>query len=126
MTAQPDHAATWLHTAAHAARLASATLARSPEAARNAGLHEAAAALRAAMPAILAANEADLAASQATPAFRDRLTLTPDRVEAMAARAGGYRGPARPARPHAGRVDTAQRAALPPHRRPARRDRHDL
>ena len=84
MTAQPDHAATWLHTAAHAARLASATLARSPDAARNAGLHEAAAALRAAMPAILTANEADLAASQATPAFRDRLTLTPARVEAMA------------------------------------------
>ncbi len=41
--------------------------------------------MRADAPAILAANEADLAASQATPAFRDRLTLTPARVEAMAA-----------------------------------------
>jgi glutamate-5-semialdehyde dehydrogenase len=45
----------------------------------------AAAQVRAHSAAILAANERDLAASQATPAFRDRLTLTPDRVEAMAA-----------------------------------------
>jgi glutamate-5-semialdehyde dehydrogenase len=84
MTAQPDHAATWLQAAAHAARLASATLAQTPDAVRNAGLREAAAELRATLAAILAANEADLAASQATPAFRDRLTLTPERVEAMA------------------------------------------
>ena len=89
MTAAIDHAATcaatWLHQAATAARAASAVLAQSTGAARAAALHAAAASLRAAAPAILAANETDLAASQASPAFRDRLTLTPERVEAMAA-----------------------------------------
>jgi glutamate-5-semialdehyde dehydrogenase len=85
MTADIDHASTWLHEAGTAARAASAILARSSGDARNAALLAAAARLRAMAPAILAANEADLAASQASPAFRDRLTLTPDRVEAMAA-----------------------------------------
>ena len=87
MTADPDpdHAATWLRTAGAAARAASATMARSPAAQRDAALQAAAARLRAHAPAILAANETDLAAGQATPAFRDRLTLTPERVEAMAA-----------------------------------------
>ena len=85
MTADIDHASTWLHEAGTAARAASATLARSTGEARNAALLAAAARLRATAPAILAANEADLAASQASAAFRDRLTLTPDRVEAMAA-----------------------------------------
>ncbi len=84
MTADIDHASTWLHEAGTAARAASATLARSTGEARNAALLAAAARLRATAPAILAANEADLAASQASAAFRDRLTLTPDRVEAMA------------------------------------------
>ncbi len=85
MTADTDHASTWLHTAATAARAASGILARSTDEARNAALLDSAARLRAAAPAILAANEADLAASQSSPAFRDRLTLTPDRIEAMAA-----------------------------------------
>ena len=85
MTADIDHASTWLHEAGTAARAASAILARSTGEARNAALLAAAARLRATAPAILAANEADLAASQASAAFRDRLTLTPDRVEAMAA-----------------------------------------
>ena len=43
-----------------------------------------AASLRAAADDVLAANAADLAESRATDAFRDRLTLTPARVEAMA------------------------------------------
>ncbi len=86
MTAEIDHAAAWLRSAGAAARAASATLARSTDAARTAGLRAAAARLRATLGAILAANAQDLAvASQATPAFQDRLTLTPDRVAAMAA-----------------------------------------
>jgi len=79
-----DPATTWLHDAGHRARAASAILATTPDAQRAAGLHAAAARLRAQSPAILAANEADLAAHQGTPAFRDRLALTPARVEAMA------------------------------------------
>jgi glutamate-5-semialdehyde dehydrogenase len=85
MTADIDHASTWLQAAGTAARAASAVLARSSGDARNSALLAAAARLRATAPAILAANDADLAASQASSAFRDRLTLTPDRVEAMAA-----------------------------------------
>ncbi len=81
----PDSATQWVQTAGRAARAASAALAQMPDATRNAGLHAAAAHLRADCAAILAANAADLAVSQATAAFRDRLTLTPDRVEAMAA-----------------------------------------
>jgi glutamate-5-semialdehyde dehydrogenase len=80
-----SRATAWLQEAAAQAKAASAILARTADEARNAGLTAAAAALRAAMPEILAANEQDLAASQATSAFRDRLTLTPARVEAMAA-----------------------------------------
>jgi glutamate-5-semialdehyde dehydrogenase len=78
-------ATAWLQDAATQAKAASAILARTPDSARNAGLMAASAALRAATPTILAANEQDLAASQASPAFRDRLALTPARVEAMAA-----------------------------------------
>ncbi len=74
----------WLHEAGRAARAASATLAQTPDAARNAGLHAAAARLREATAPILDANAADLAASDAAPAFRDRLTLTAERVAAMA------------------------------------------
>ncbi len=85
MTADLDHASTWLHEAATAARAASAVLARSSGSVRAAALQAAAGRLRANAAAILAANERDLQASQATPAFRDRLTLNPARVEAMAA-----------------------------------------
>ena len=80
-----DPATAWLHDAGRRARAASAILATAPDAQRAAGLHAAAARLRAQSPAILAANEADLAAHRGTPAFRDRLALTPARVEAMAA-----------------------------------------
>ena len=72
--------------AARAARAAAGELARAPREAKDAALRAAAAALRAGTPAILAANAADLAAADGlAPAFRDRLALDADRVEAMAA-----------------------------------------
>jgi glutamate-5-semialdehyde dehydrogenase len=80
-------ATAWVQAAAKRARIASSLLARMPEAARNVALRAAAAALRAASPVIVAANQRDLAAFDAhggTAAFRDRLALTPARVEAMA------------------------------------------
>jgi glutamate-5-semialdehyde dehydrogenase len=67
--------------AAHALALASA-------AQKNRALAAMAKAIRAAGPAILAANAEDVAEAKsggATTAFIDRLTLTPERVEAMAA-----------------------------------------
>ncbi len=67
-----------------AAREAARGLARAPGAQRVAGLREAAASIRRHAAAIGAANGADLAASMEGPAFRDRLTLTPARIEAMA------------------------------------------
>ena len=73
-----------LHRAAIDAREAARVLARSSEATRNAALTTMATALRDRQPAILVANEADVGAFNGTNAFRDRLTLTPDRVEAMA------------------------------------------
>jgi glutamate-5-semialdehyde dehydrogenase len=87
MDRETNPAGAWLHDAARAARDASAVLARLPEAARNAALRAAAAELRARGEAIIAANAADLAAFDAaggSAAFRDRLALTPSRVEAMA------------------------------------------
>ncbi len=73
-----------LQRAALAARQAARVLARSGAVQRNAALIAMAGALRDAGPAILAANAADVAESTAGPAFRDRLTLTEARVEAMA------------------------------------------
>jgi glutamate-5-semialdehyde dehydrogenase len=66
------------------ARQAARCLAQSAAGVRNAALREAAAALRRDQDALLAANARDLAASTAAAAFRDRLTLTPARIEAMA------------------------------------------
>ena len=77
----------WLSEAASAARAASDVLARMPEAQRNAGLLAAAAQLRAQSDDIVAANARDITAFDAaggSAAFRDRLLLTPARVEAMA------------------------------------------
>lgn len=77
----------WVHEAATRARAASDVLARLPAEARNAGLREAAAELRAQTDAIVAANAQDIVAFDAgagTSAFRDRLLLTHARVEAMA------------------------------------------
>jgi len=73
-----------LHRAATDAREAARALARSSEATRNAALTNMAMALRDHQPNILAANEIDVANYNGTNAFRDRLTLNPARVEAMA------------------------------------------
>ena len=87
MRIETDRATEWLSTAATAARSAAAVLARLPAETRNAALREAAVSLRAASETIVAANALDLAAFDSaggTTAFRDRLALTPARVEAMA------------------------------------------
>ena len=68
-----------------AAKEASRAIGLLGDAARRALLRAVAAALRAQAPALLAANAEDVAALPAGDAFRDRLLLTPDRVEAMAA-----------------------------------------
>jgi len=73
-----------IETMARAARDAARALARSGTAQRNAALQAAADALRANAATILAANARDLEASTATDSFRDRLTLNPARLEAMA------------------------------------------
>jgi glutamate-5-semialdehyde dehydrogenase len=73
-----------LHHAAAAAKQAARTLAQSPRAQRDAALTAMATRLRAAANDILAANAADVAAFSGTAAFRDRLTLNPTRLEAMA------------------------------------------
>jgi glutamate-5-semialdehyde dehydrogenase len=79
-------AARLLDTAARAAREAAAVVARAPAPVKDLALREAAAALRRNAAAILAANAADLDnAPDLTAAFRDRLTLTPSRIEAIAA-----------------------------------------
>ncbi|MGI4800314.1 MAG: glutamate-5-semialdehyde dehydrogenase [Janthinobacterium lividum] len=80
-----DHCTAWLMEAGPRAKAAAARLAVAPDAQRNAALTAAAQGLRDTAADIIAANEADVAAFQGTSAFRDRLLLTPDRVEAMAA-----------------------------------------
>jgi len=84
MNVDTDHCAAWLRDAGRRARAASAVLAVTPDGQRNDALRAAAATLRAQAGAILAANEADVAGFQGTSAFRDRLLLTPERVEATA------------------------------------------
>jgi glutamate-5-semialdehyde dehydrogenase len=80
-----DATAQLLDTAARAARAAAGELARAGTAPKNAALRHAATAIRAQAPRILAANETDLAgAPDLSASFRDRLTLTPARIEAMA------------------------------------------
>ena len=69
------------------ARAAARVLARTEAERKTAALKAAAAAIRAAEAEILAANEADVARAKAagmTGSFLDRLTLTPQRVAAMA------------------------------------------
>ena len=73
-----------LQRAAEAARAASHVLARASDAERNTALHAMAGAVRSQSAEILAANAADLAACGGTAAFRDRLTLTDARIDAMA------------------------------------------
>ena len=77
---QPDV----IRTMALAARTAARVLARSTTETRNRALGAAASALRAVQPELLAANARDVAAFTGAAAFRDRLTLNPERVEAMA------------------------------------------
>jgi len=84
MTQDSNIYAAWLRDAGPRARAASAILATAPDAMRRAGLEAAGAALRRHAATILEANAADVAAFHGTPALTDRLTLTPDRVEAMA------------------------------------------
>ena len=82
-----DTTTTWMREAAARARVASNMLATLPADARNAALRAAATAIRANAAPIEAANALDLAAFDAaggTKAFRDRLALTPARIEAMA------------------------------------------
>ncbi len=78
--APASHIASLAQEARHAAR----GLARLDGAARDAGLRAAAASIRCQTNAIEAANRGDLAAFRGAAAFRDRLTLTPARIEAMA------------------------------------------
>ncbi len=69
------------------ARAALPALARADRPAKDAALLAAARSLRVAEAALLAANEADLADARGegmTASFRDRLTLTPDRIAVMA------------------------------------------
>lgn len=82
LTLDPDLV---LRGAAVAARQAARVLTRSSADARNAALRAMAASLRDHAGPVLAANEADLAGCEGDAAFRDRLTLTPARVDAMAA-----------------------------------------
>lgn len=80
-----NEAAALLRAAATQARDAAQALAGVDRAAKDAALRAGAAALRRREAEILAANEADLAgAGDLTPAYRDRLTLTPPRIAAMA------------------------------------------
>jgi glutamate-5-semialdehyde dehydrogenase len=70
------------------ARKASRALAVAPADQKNEALHAMAAAIRSASSDLLAANEKDVADGHEnglTGAFIDRLTLTPERIEAMAA-----------------------------------------
>jgi len=67
------------------ARTAATVLAQAPTATKAAAVRAAAAAIRADAGAILAANARDTAAAALSPSLRDRLLLTPARVEDMAA-----------------------------------------
>ena len=85
--ANGDHAAL-ISALVETARAAQAELALSSFADRTAALHHAAALIRAHEGDILSRNESDVARAAAngiTAAFIDRLTLTPARIEAMAA-----------------------------------------
>jgi len=85
--ALPDEALRAADALADAARTAARALARSTPAARDAALRASAARLRRDQAAILAANARDVEEARGrgeTSAFVDRLTLNPERIEAMA------------------------------------------
>ena len=99
-----------LRHAAVAAREASRVLAGTSEERRNIALRIMATSLRDHRPEILAANAADLAAYNGSNAFRDRLTLSDTRVEAMARGLEDVAALPDP-RPRPGGLDAAERAA---------------
>lgn len=81
---QPDLATQMAGLGARA-KAASAILSQASGAQRAAAVTAMAAALRAAAPAILAANDSDMArATELSPSMRDRLKLTPQRLEGVA------------------------------------------
>ncbi len=84
MNAISPAATAWVATASTDGSVAAAQLALSPARQRDGALQAAAAALRSAEPALLAANALDVDAFTGTDAMRDRLTLTPARIAAMA------------------------------------------
>ena len=85
MTAPTDEVSSLLEAAARAARGAAHALAVAPRSQKDAALCAAADALRARAEALIAANAEDLAAAtDLSAAYRDRLTLTPARIAAMA------------------------------------------
>jgi glutamate-5-semialdehyde dehydrogenase len=85
MTAEEVGARTELRAMAERAREAASLLAATSRELRDAALAEMARALRQRISPILEANERDLAeVGESTASFRDRLTLDPARIEAMA------------------------------------------
>ena len=85
MTAEEVGARTELRAMAERAREAASLLAATSREQRDAALTEMARALRQRISPILEANERDLAeVGESTASFRDRLTLDPARIEAMA------------------------------------------
>ena len=84
--ATDEDTAGYMRRLGEAARAASVEVARASTAAKNLALQAIADAIEAAAPALTAANTRDLAAASALDAAgRDRLTLTPTRIVAMAA-----------------------------------------
>ena len=85
-TSSPVHDA--VRECARRAAGGSASLVNAPESAIDAALRGMAARVRSAAPALIEANEADLVAAQASgmsEALQDRLRLTAERLDAMAA-----------------------------------------
>lgn len=85
MTAEGERSVKQLQAIAAAARSALDDLWRAPSGARDGALEAAAHAIRQNASGILEANQRDLAGASVSGAFRDRLLLTPARVEGMAA-----------------------------------------
>ena len=80
--------ATYVHDLAVAAKAASASLATASDEQRQEAVRAMAAALRNGVDSIVAANELDMSAAReagTSAGLRDRLLLTPERVEGMAA-----------------------------------------
>jgi glutamate-5-semialdehyde dehydrogenase len=87
MQALPPDAEHQAEALSGAARVAAGALARASTAAKDAALRDAARRLRVEQPRLLDANREDVERARAageSAAFVDRLTLTPDRIEAMA------------------------------------------